>query len=166
MPINIPTAFVLKTSQLSWSEWYWGYSENYVSAADLIGMAQDMLASNIDDPDLLDLATTRSEDEHEIRDKLLKLAQSDKPVTEDVITQTWLLIVLRYAYENRNKYEDPLGLVEHIYADFGYPKKMRNLVRYLPPDDGYDPSKFTHKQNIERLFRNWRDFAYPVHKTK
>lgn len=47
---------------------------------------------------------------------------------------------------------DPMGTVELIYQGFDFPMGMENLVRYMPPQDGYRPEKHSAQQNGERFF--------------
>lgn len=50
----------------------------------------------------------------------------------------WLYLQLKAAYCERDHLSDPLGVIESIYADFGYPSSMHSFVRFMPPRPG-DP---------------------------
>ncbi|ELY2515442.1 DUF2247 family protein, partial [Cronobacter malonaticus] len=39
-----------------------------------------------------------------------------------------------------------------------YPEKIESFVRYMPSTGGYDPSKHTAEENIQRLYSNWKDY--------
>lgn len=77
---------------------------------------------------------------------------------EEEIERRWLLALLDDLYARRAEVADPLAEVETIYADFDYPESMERFVRYMPPSDGYDPSKHTHEENLTRLMANWARF--------
>lgn len=60
-------------------------------------------------------------------------------------------------YEHRKNFDDPLGEVEILHADFGYPKDVTPFVRYMPPTD-YDPSTYTRQENIDKLYALWEAY--------
>jgi hypothetical protein len=62
-----------------------------------------------------------------------------------------LFLLLAWLYENRGKVQDPLGLVEELYADFDYPEQIAGFVRYMPPQD---PSRVGDSYLVE----NWRRY--------
>ncbi|HET6249110.1 MAG TPA: DUF2247 family protein [Tepidisphaeraceae bacterium] len=77
--------------------------------------------------------------------------ESDKSITSD----KWLCIVLSWLYENRATLQDPLGIVEELYADFDYPAEIAPLVRYMP---SHEPSLGSIKENEERIFSRWHQY--------
>ena len=36
----------------------------------------------------------------------------------------WLYLLLKHVYEHRKNFDDPLGEVEILHADFGYPEDV------------------------------------------
>jgi hypothetical protein len=72
----------------------------------------------------------------------------------------FLYLTLAWAYENRNKYEDPLDAVSFIYADFDYPDEISHFVPFIPPTDGFDPSKLSRKEIYQRFLHLWREYLY------
>jgi hypothetical protein len=50
--------------------------------------------------------------------------------------------------------------IEGVYAFFGYPDDMAELIYYMPPKDLnlYDPSKHTYEENCQRLINNFHAF--------
>ena len=70
----------------------------------------------------------------------------------------WLYLVLAWVYEHRAEVVDPLGLVEQLYADFGYPAELRGFVRFMPPEGRYEPQAHTHAENVARLFSKWAEY--------
>lgn len=47
-------------------------------------------------------------------------------------SRKWLYLQLKAAYLKRRQLNDPLGVVEQIYADFDYPPAISRLIRYMP----------------------------------
>lgn len=47
-------------------------------------------------------------------------------------SRKWLYLQLKAAYVQRRQLNDPLGVVEQIYADFDYPPAISRLIRYMP----------------------------------
>jgi len=69
--------------------------------------------------------------------------------------EKWLLAILTWVYENQGSFDDPLGVVEELYAKFEYPKDIENFVRYMPttlPDLG------SKQRNEERLILFWHEY--------
>ena len=60
-------------------------------------------------------------------------------------------------YEHRKNFDDPLGEIEILHADFGYPEDVAPFVRYMPPTD-YDPSTYTRQENIDRFYALWEAY--------
>ncbi|EPH9348967.1 TPA: DUF2247 family protein, partial [Neisseria gonorrhoeae] len=88
-----------------------------------------------------------------------------KPVLEDLASETrgyspknWLYILLNDVFHRKEEFEDPLGEVEKIYADFDYPEEIESFVRYMPPKDGYIPSNHSYEENIARLYSHWEHY--------
>ncbi|HIQ51678.1 MAG TPA: DUF2247 family protein, partial [Pseudomonas pachastrellae] len=62
--------------------------------------------------------------------------------------KAWIFLSFFWVFINRGKYQDPLGIVEELYADFDYPESVAPIVRYMP---AADPSVAGENQ----LFKNW-----------
>ncbi len=43
----------------------------------------------------------------------------------------WLFLALAYVFDRREEFEDPLAVVEELYALFEYPDEIQGLVRYM-----------------------------------
>ena len=46
-----------------------------------------------------------------------------------------------------------LKKVSEIYADFGYPSEMEGFIPYMPPKDGYDPTKYSVEENYAHMVK-------------
>jgi hypothetical protein len=66
-----------------------------------------------------------------------------------------LFVVLKWIFENRKNYEDPLRGVEIVYDDFDFPEVIKDFVRYEPsPQTIYGAVD----ENIKRLYNNWENY--------
>ena len=151
---NIPFEFARSIIPLNWDDINWGCRNSIIEWQDAVIFAIDHLENNTD-PSVLELAIIDLRERERIEQIVAELSEFDTKDTE-VTIRNWLIILLAWAYHEREKSPDPLGLVEEIYANFNYPSEIANIVRYMPPVDGYDPSKHTHEENERRLMENWR----------
>ena len=70
-----------------------------------------------------------------------------------------MYLILRWVLEHRERFEDPLGVAEQIYADFDYPPELESMIRYMPASGGYDPRAHTLAENEARLYEAWAQFV-------
>jgi len=99
--------------------------------------------------DLACLDNTEFKQRHSIHpyiDELARLeSEEDKSKSKDRI----MYAVLRWVFEHRDKYEDPLHVVTFIYSDFGYPKLISHFITFMPESDVNDK---------RCLLSRWEDF--------
>jgi len=89
---------------------------------------------------------------HPYIDELVKLESEDeRNKAKDKI----MYAVLKWTFDHREQYEDPLQVVVFIYADFGYPKQISNLIVYRPMTE---PDLGSIAQNKQRLINRWKVF--------
>ena len=69
----------------------------------------------------------------------------------------WRRRALNWLYDHRDDVIDPLGVVEELYAHFGYPEDMASFVRYMPPVD-WTPQPGRPAENLAHLMRAWARF--------
>ncbi|SMC29507.1 hypothetical protein SAMN02745134_03929 [Clostridium acidisoli DSM 12555] len=55
--------------------------------------------------------------------------------------------MLRFARNTISNNKELLSKVSEIYADVGYPVEMEEFIPYMPPKDGYDPTKYSIEEN-------------------
>jgi hypothetical protein len=88
-----------------------------------------------------------------------KLANLEPAQDEGEIKTKWLFLALAWLFEHRDEYDDPLEMVEAIYAQFDYPHEIEQFVRYIPTAESvYDAGAHSHEENISRLFTLWREY--------
>ena len=95
---------------------------------------------------------------------MMELARDASSSTNQVATgqeqEKWLFLLLKWAYENRSSIPYPLGVVDDLYAEFDYPENIESFVAFLPPKDGWDPTKHTPTENENRLLKNWAMYLH------
>jgi hypothetical protein len=96
-------------------------------------------------------------------DLLHSLANKDLSPATDT-TKPWIFLLLSFLFEHQENYDDPLEIVEELYADFNYPEEISSLVRYMPPPkeskdpkDGYLKIGKQHYQFMKTLSNNRTD---------
>ena len=92
------------------------------------------------------------------------LANTEPVVSEEILRQKWLYLILRWLFENREQFSDPLAMVEDIFCDFGHPLEIAKFIRYMPVTDNYDPRQHSKAENEERMFNHWREYLKTAEK--
>lgn len=57
---------------------------------------------------------------------------------------------------NNNK--ELLEKVTEIYEEFRYPREMEGFIPYMPPKDGYDPTKYSVDENYAHMVKIFDKF--------
>lgn len=152
--VKIPYLF-LKTvcPSVTWEDLEFGLKEHLIPVSAVIDHALTLLNSDNIDSDVMEIACT--DPELPIIELVTRLANKNRSITDDDVKTKWLLWLLTWVYENRSSCEDPLALVEEIYADFDYPKEISFLVRYMPSDE---PDLGSKLLNEARIIEKWHKY--------
>lgn len=142
---TIPLSFIEARHRLTSHEAGLGLREGWLTKADAMAFASRALGTTLDS-------------KTDVQALIDTLADSTQDSVED-IRLAWMRVILAWVYYNSDDFEDPLGVVESIYADFDYPKEIYNLVRYNPPLDGYRPQDHSREENTARLMDLWRRYV-------
>ena len=158
MPKPLPAEYLIDAT-LSWSEALFGVQEGWADPRLLILLAERRLSTNdgLGD-DEIQLAGLRR-DEHLDAVALAKRLSARETYDAVKIQAKWQCLILRWLYDKRDQFPDPLGIVEIIFADFGYPSSMESFVRFMPAADGYDPQAHSRADNERRLIALWGQYA-------
>lgn len=154
---NIPIQFALRTLNLTWSDLAYGYHMGRFIWKDLIDFASLKKSQNAASAAEWEMAAQNKSSISRLVE-LADQAASGENIDEDKIRERLLFLILYWIYENKENIEDPLAEVESIFADFDYPAEMYPFIKYMPPSDGVDPSRFSKEENEERLTRKWRAY--------
>ncbi len=130
---------------LTWDEISDGLNRNLISNKVVVDYALLRLNENssADEYEIAMLSIDELDQVHSLIRKLV--SNGDGP--ENFI-DTWLYLYISWLYEHRNEFDDPLALIEVIYADFEYPQDIASMVRYMPLPNG-------EIGGDDYLYKNW-----------
>jgi hypothetical protein len=152
-------SFALDSATLNWYDIWIAIDNGFLPHQSAIEHAVSQLPQEEDySQAVLDLACLSSDEAvypHSIQPYINELANEVSEQEKDITKQKMLYLVLKWIFEHRCDYEDPLEVVEVIYADFDYPKTVSNFVRYMPMTQ---PDLGSVELNSKRLFNNWANY--------
>jgi hypothetical protein len=158
-PQPLPTDFVLSHVPLTWGESLWGYEHQWIDWSCLSELAVGHIDTpNQSKPEEVQLGGMVASESAGALELVRKLAESEPAAPEEAVQRKWLYLVLLWIYENRERFSDPLALVEEVFCDFGRPLEITSFIRYMPPADGYDPRHHSKAENESRMLQHWRDY--------
>jgi len=160
MKRNIPIDFILGKQKPTWEQVSLGLAEGWLEHRDVIKFAEKLVAEGDSRIEVLDVASITDVSDSFVSELTVLVEQEQKD--EQLSRIYWLRVILAWVYESRNKFDDPLSIVEELYADFEYPEEIRNLVRYNEPSDGYRPQDYSVKENELRLMGLWNRYLESV----
>ncbi len=160
LQLTIPLSFILDRLRLCWQETLYGINQGWLERRDPIELAiHKVTAEKSDDEDEIELAGLLRGEESRVVEILQRLACKEPTIDEQSLQLKWMRLILAWLFETKDQFDDPLGIIEGIYADFGYPSEIRALIRYNDPDDGYRPQDHTQEENVARLLNLWHDYV-------
>lgn len=113
-----------------------GLSFGLISPLVTVALAVRTVVRGSSDPVMLEIARLDGSDIATVREVLRAVDANEVDLFLPASVRKWTYLELRAAYELRDRLRDPLGFVEQIYADFGYPASVAEFVRYMPPPPG------------------------------
>jgi hypothetical protein len=143
---KIPAEFVSARVRLNLSECAWGYRNGWIDREAVISLCLTKVN-----------AGQASETEEQLglllRDEIERFSEIMEAVqvASGSGMAVWRYLALAWAYCNRSLIHDPLGLVEMLYADFGYPEDVAEFVRYMPVAEGVPIGEMA-------LFSRWNEY--------
>ena len=131
---------------LSWGDVKYGLYRGFLNSAGVVEYAVKSLSAE-SPAEQYELACLTGDDANDVEEYVNRLAAKD---AQDVkrSEKVWMFLIFLWLFMNRDRYQDPLGVVEELYADFNYPESVAPFVRYMP---GVDP----YLEGEEQLFKNW-----------
>ncbi len=149
--------FAVGKMQLNWRDLLYGYRHRFLGWQQVVDFATKQTAN--DNPIVFDLACVTKDGTWQVGDLLDKLANQEGEADEQETKDKWLFLVLSWLYDNRRKFEDPLGVVEEIFSDFDYPVRLKTFIRFIPPKKN-EPVASSHEAAIEVLMSRWREYLH------
>jgi hypothetical protein len=117
----------------------YGFEHGFLKPADVITIATHEVGGGADDDVLVALASLLRDEISRVPDVLELLNDPERVHDPRESARKWLYLELKAAYDERERLNDPLGVVELIYADFDYPSAVAPFVRYMPLQPGDEP---------------------------
>lgn len=154
----IPTSFILEKVPLTWPEALWGYEHALLGWRSIVQIAENRLSNGSDDPMENELASLTKDYTWKVGELLRELSNKCMDVNHNHTTKKWLYLVLAWIYFNRSDFEDPLRMVEVVFAEFDYPKEIKQFVGFMPATSEYDPCVRTLEENEARLYQLWSEY--------
>jgi len=154
----IPLSYIDSRHDLSWPEVVLGLREGWLTEADAIDYAASRLADNGSDEEVRAIASLHKEEREWLIERVSAVAGRED-VDDAEVRLAWMRLILAWVFDNRHKFEDPLGIVEGIYADFGHPEEIYDLVRYNEPSNHYRPQDHSKEANLQRLLSLWEEYV-------
>lgn len=150
MNIIIPYQYVISHTLITWSDIRFGIENNFLNRDNAIAHAVSTIQkTKAFSKDLEELACLFNGEEIE---PFLSNLSNEECTNENKIKEKWLYLILRWVYEHKyTLYNNPLDMIENIYSDFGYPRTIVGLVRYMPSDHYNDEGE-------KGLFRAWANY--------
>jgi len=151
----VPLRFIDRLGELNWIEIELGLREGWLSSQSVIDIAIRRVVHGGNDPNEIELAGLLTNEQVYVTEILSKLTLSEINNSSLVPRITWFRILMAWLYENKNAIEDPLSVIEQMYADFGYPIEIRHLVRYNETPRAFD-SRITAQKQVED---DWAEYV-------
>lgn len=145
MKLELDGAFLRRAAvPLDFSDLRLGVSLGLIKPATSVLVACDEIRLGSEDPMLLGLAVLEGSDTRAILDMLdiadvADIDLGDENLLAGQSVRKWTYLELEAAYEIRDTLQDPFGVVEDIWANFGYPESVSRFIRYVPAPSG-EPS--------------------------
>lgn len=131
--IFIPYSYAYDNAELNWYDLKFGIEHEYYKPDAAIDHAFNVLEADENSPKaVLDLASLCLDKKtsfsiHPYIDELVEMSpETDKNNVIDKL----LYIILKWIYDNRDRYKDPLETVEYVWEDFMCPPSINFLTKY------------------------------------
>ena len=143
----IPVDFIAPRVSLRAAELANGLADGWLAARDVVSLVRKAAIEGRPLSKALEEITLLLDDDLDEVPRLLVAATEQ----EEDASGVWLFLSLAWLFEHRDEFPDPLGVIEMLYADFGYPEQMNGLVRYMPVVD-------SAPGGVEAIERRWATF--------
>lgn len=148
---ELPADLVLSVPW-TWRSLAWGMQKGLVGRQVAVDAAVRLLSRKKEPPPAVVELAGCSKDDPDVENYVTRLAKEED--LDGASDDPWLYLVLRWVLDNKEAFEDPLQVLEEVYADFDYPEEMTKFVRYMPSDE----PELGEKGNEARLYDHWREF--------
>ena len=149
---EVSAAFVLAEDvPMTAEDLGYGFERGFLKPADIVALATQEVGRGADDDVLVALGSLLRDEVGRVSEVLELLDDPERVHDPRESARKWLYLQLKAAYGERERLNDPLGVVEEIYADFDYPSAVAPFVRYMPLRPGDEPG-------TGPLMDRWKDY--------
>ncbi|MBP3041819.1 DUF2247 family protein [Bacillaceae bacterium Marseille-Q3522] len=149
-----------------WKTLYVGLKLGLISYSDISKFAIEYLESHTDSNNqyIIHLAWDNNDSDcDEILMNVLKESKVNHLFPDSDVWQLekrkWRFYILSYLKNMyQSDFDELLNKIAEVYADMDYPEDMDNFINYLTPKDGYNPSQYSHEENVARLIKFFNNF--------
>lgn len=132
---NIPAEFVASHGLPTATELAYGYRNGWLARDDVVAVALQKFEAGVSLRESEEtLALLLSDEFDQVDDLVGELQFGDQP--QERRARYWLFLALAWLLEHPEIADDPLEVIELLYADFDHPSEIQGLVRYMPPPNG------------------------------
>jgi len=155
--ITLTYEFVERSVDFNWCDILLAIESRYILYEVAKKYASVELEWN-DSSDVLELAILTDnelERPHLIHPYLDRLAEEVSEQDKAKAKHKILYLALKWTFENKKFFEDPLRVVEFIFADFNYPRIIAHFVRYMPM---IESDLGSTELNVAKLLSKWESY--------
>jgi len=150
--LEVSAAFVMAEDMpMTAEDLGYGFERGFLKPADVVALATHEVGCGADDDVFVALGSLLRDEAGRVPEVLELLDDPERVHDPRESARKWLYLQLKAAYDERGRLNDPLGVVEEIYADFDYPPAVAPFVRYMPLRPGDEPG-------VGALMERWRDY--------
>jgi hypothetical protein len=148
----IPPDFILSRARLTLADIARGFRKGWIDRDGVVSLCLALLQAGTRDPVVEELACLLMDERTRVDEILVgEVAERSQGGSD----RLWLYLTLAWVYENRDRIDSLLDVVELIYSDFDYPEEMEDFVPYMPAPAGAEASK-------EGLVARWKAYLDSV----
>ncbi|MCM3141850.1 DUF2247 family protein [Brevibacillus sp. MER 51] len=159
---------IFKQSKINydWKTLYVGLKLGLINYSDITKCAVEFLASHPDSNNHNIIQLAWGENDFDNEELLMNIINesnfNDLSPDSDIWNfekRKWrfgILSNLKNSYQGDS--EEMLNKIAEVYVDMDYPEDMEDFINYLTPKDGYNPSLYSHEENVTRLVRLFNQF--------
>ena len=152
LSIHIPFSYAANLVALNWNDIFFAVLTEYFDKSAAVEYAVNLLCGGENSKSTVELAGINPDEI--IKEELLQKIIVCGARTEEMETakNKIMYVLLSLIFENKEVFEDSLRAIEIIYSDFGCPKAIEGLVRYMPAEN---------KEAVcteEQIYRDWEKY--------
>ncbi|MFW0786626.1 DUF2247 family protein [Gordonia sp. CPCC 206044] len=140
---EIPAGFIAERVVLTPAELGYGHLHQWISAEGVVALALSGVAAD-SEPMLAveQLSLLLSDELDRVPELVTQLNPDDAAI--------WVYLTVAWVTEHPADFDDePLQVLDKLYADFGYPGEMEGFVTYMPAPDGTEPGMVGLRERLD-----------------